>query len=143
LYSKFFALFTEFRYVLLTSKVWFYSHWIIYLAVSNSTMKVSQCGHRNIHSIGMRWMLVRNEIYLVCFLFSQISLYRYHLFVIVGELASAIRNRTNITFGLYHSLFEWFHPLYLEDKQNGYKTQLFPFVNAKISESISTHSAYL
>jgi hypothetical protein len=88
-------------------------------------------------------MLVRNEIYLVCFLFSQISLYRYHLFVIVGELASAIRNRTNITFGLYHSLFEWFHPLYLEDKQNGYKTQLFPFVNAKISESISTHSAYL
>jgi alpha-L-fucosidase len=23
-------------------------------------------------------------------------------------------------------MFEWFHPLYLEDKQNGFKTQLFP-----------------
>lgn len=42
-----------------------------------------------------------------------------------GDLAGAIRNRTNITFGVYHSMFEWFNPLYLEDKQNGFKTQLF------------------
>jgi alpha-L-fucosidase len=45
---------------------------------------------------------------------------------LLGDLATAIRTRTNITFGVYHSMFEWFHPLYLEDKQNGYKTQLFP-----------------
>jgi alpha-L-fucosidase len=42
-----------------------------------------------------------------------------------GDLANAIRNRTSIEFGLYHSMFEWFNPLYLEDKQNGFKTQLF------------------
>ena len=45
-----------------------------------------------------------------------------------GDLATAIRARTNITFGLYHSMFEWFHPLFLEDKKNGFKTQLFPAV---------------
>nr|CAD7605313.1 unnamed protein product [Timema genevievae] len=44
---------------------------------------------------------------------------------LVGELASAVRNKTNLKFGLYHSLFEWFHPLYLLDKANGYKTQYF------------------
>nr|CAD7449331.1 unnamed protein product [Timema bartmani] len=44
---------------------------------------------------------------------------------LVGELASAVRNKTNLKFGLYHSLFEWFHPLYLQDKANGYKTQYF------------------
>ncbi|XP_036206075.1 tissue alpha-L-fucosidase isoform X3 [Myotis myotis] len=33
----------------------------------------------------------------------------------------------NIRYGLYHSLFEWFHPLYLLDKKNGFKTQYFVF----------------
>ena len=42
---------------------------------------------------------------------------------LVGDLAKSIRARTNITFGLYHSLYEWFHPLYLEDKGNGFKTR--------------------
>ena len=40
-----------------------------------------------------------------------------------GDLASAIRKRTNITFGLYYSLYEWFHPLYLKDKANKFLTQ--------------------
>lgn len=43
---------------------------------------------------------------------------------LVGELGTAIRKR-NIRYGLYHSLFEWFHPLYLFDKKNGFKTQHF------------------
>ncbi|CAH3121422.1 unnamed protein product [Porites lobata] len=42
---------------------------------------------------------------------------------LVGELASSIRKRTNVTFGLYFSLFEWFHPLYLKDKANKFQTQ--------------------
>lgn len=46
---------------------------------------------------------------------------------LVGELANAIRNKTKLHFGLYHSLFEWFHPLYLRDKANGFKTQDFVF----------------
>ncbi|UJR23860.1 hypothetical protein I4U23_026835 [Adineta vaga] len=45
---------------------------------------------------------------------------------LVGDLAGAIRARTNLTFGLYHSLYEWFNPLYLEDKKNQFKTQYFP-----------------
>ncbi|XP_064595047.1 alpha-L-fucosidase-like [Liolophura sinensis] len=44
---------------------------------------------------------------------------------LVGELAAAIRNKTDIHFGLYHSLFEWFHPLYLQDKANKFSTQEF------------------
>ena len=51
------------------------------------------------------------------------------LFLFSGDLANAIRNRTDLIFGLYHSLFEWFHPLYLEDKQNAYQTQFFPIVS--------------
>ncbi len=44
---------------------------------------------------------------------------------LVGDLANAIRNRTSLRFGLYHSLFEWFNPLYLDDKNSGFKTQSF------------------
>ncbi|GAB1607878.1 alpha-L-fucosidase-like isoform X1, partial [Argonauta hians] len=43
---------------------------------------------------------------------------------IVGELANSIK-KTPIHFGLYHSLFEWFHPIYLQDKANKFKTQDF------------------
>ncbi|XP_065918355.1 alpha-L-fucosidase-like isoform X2 [Dysidea avara] len=42
---------------------------------------------------------------------------------IVGELAEAIRNNTDIHFGLYYSLFEFFHPLYLKDQENNFTTQ--------------------
>ena len=44
---------------------------------------------------------------------------------IVGELATAIRSKTDIHFGMYHSLLEWFHPLYEQDRANGFKTQDF------------------
>ncbi|KAL3853072.1 hypothetical protein ACJMK2_016652 [Sinanodonta woodiana] len=48
---------------------------------------------------------------------------------IVGELAQSIRSKTSLHFGLYHSMFEWFHPLYLNDKSNNFSTQ--DFVNDK------------
>lgn len=44
---------------------------------------------------------------------------------LVGELADSIRSRTDIHFGLYHSLFEWFNPLYLADKANSFETNNF------------------
>ncbi|KAE8282188.1 Tissue alpha-L-fucosidase [Larimichthys crocea] len=43
---------------------------------------------------------------------------------LVGDLGEAVRNRS-LVYGLYHSLYEWFHPLYLSDKKNGYKTQQY------------------
>ncbi|XP_067111496.1 tissue alpha-L-fucosidase-like isoform X1 [Osmerus mordax] len=45
---------------------------------------------------------------------------------LVAELAAAIR-KTSVHLGLYHSLFEWFHPLYLADKASGFKSQKFVF----------------
>ncbi|XP_041759815.1 tissue alpha-L-fucosidase [Coregonus clupeaformis] len=49
---------------------------------------------------------------------------------LVGDLAAAIRKRKGLHFGLYHSLYEWFHPLYLKDKASGFKTQEFVFRKA-------------
>ncbi|KAK7004991.1 alpha-L-fucosidase [Biomphalaria glabrata] len=43
---------------------------------------------------------------------------------LVGDLAVAVRKR-GLRFGAYHSLFEWFHPLYLQDKANNFTTQNF------------------
>ncbi|KAJ8268252.1 hypothetical protein COCON_G00134240 [Conger conger] len=43
---------------------------------------------------------------------------------LVEDLGVAIRNRS-LHYGLYNSLYEWFHPLYLSDKQSGFKTQEF------------------
>ncbi|XP_037069555.1 alpha-L-fucosidase-like [Pollicipes pollicipes] len=36
---------------------------------------------------------------------------------LVGELAEAVRNRTDLVFGLYHSLYEWYNPLYRNDRR--------------------------
>ncbi|CAM6032221.1 unnamed protein product, partial [Sphagnum compactum] len=47
---------------------------------------------------------------------------------LLGDLANAVR-KANLRFGVYHSWFEWFNPLYLQDKDNMWKTQAF--VNGK------------
>ncbi|XP_047736414.1 alpha-L-fucosidase [Hyalella azteca] len=45
---------------------------------------------------------------------------------LVGELATAIRTvHPHLHFGLYHSLFEWYNPLFLQDKSNGFQTNHF------------------
>lgn len=44
---------------------------------------------------------------------------------LVGELADAIRKYTKIHFGVYHSMFEWYNPLYMRDKANGFRTREF------------------
>uniref|UniRef100_A0A224XN67 Putative alpha-L-fucosidase n=1 Tax=Panstrongylus lignarius TaxID=156445 RepID=A0A224XN67_9HEMI len=49
---------------------------------------------------------------------------------IIGELRQAIVKQGGLRFGLYHSLYEWFHPLYVADKKNNFTTQ--DFVNNKI-----------
>ncbi|KAG5842336.1 hypothetical protein ANANG_G00176550 [Anguilla anguilla] len=45
---------------------------------------------------------------------------------LVGDLGVAVRKRS-LRYGIYNSLFEWFHPLYLSDKKSGFKTQEFVF----------------
>lgn len=39
--------------------------------------------------------------------------------------SSVISLLRSLHYGLYNSLYEWFHPLYLADKKNGFKTQDF------------------
>ncbi|KAG7457680.1 hypothetical protein MATL_G00229720 [Megalops atlanticus] len=48
---------------------------------------------------------------------------------LVGDLGVAVRKRS-LHYGLYNSLYEWFHPLYLADKKTGFKTQ--EFVSTKL-----------
>ncbi|XP_070195357.1 alpha-L-fucosidase-like isoform X3 [Littorina saxatilis] len=45
---------------------------------------------------------------------------------IVGELEEAVRSTTSLKFGMYHCLYEWINPLYLQDKANNFTTQEFP-----------------
>ncbi|XP_066536329.1 plasma alpha-L-fucosidase [Hoplias malabaricus] len=45
---------------------------------------------------------------------------------LVDEIATALRKNTDMHLGLYHSLFEWFHPLFREDANNKFTTTLFP-----------------
>lgn len=48
---------------------------------------------------------------------------------IIDELSKSVRAK-KMKFGLYHSLYEWFHPMYLSDKASNFSTQ--EFVNHKI-----------
>ncbi|XP_076298287.1 alpha-L-fucosidase isoform X2 [Lasioglossum baleicum] len=44
---------------------------------------------------------------------------------LISELSTALRSSTNLKFGLYHSLYEWYDPFYLDDKRNNFTTQLY------------------
>ncbi|XP_001641290.2 plasma alpha-L-fucosidase [Nematostella vectensis] len=43
---------------------------------------------------------------------------------LVGDLAKAVR-KTDVRFGLYHSLYEWFNPLFLKDRESNYTSQYY------------------
>ncbi|KAF5278313.1 hypothetical protein FQR65_LT03582 [Abscondita terminalis] len=53
---------------------------------------------------------------------------------LVGDLATAIRENTDLKFGLYHSLYEWYNPMYLFDKANNFSTD--EFVQKKVYPSL-------
>ena len=59
---------------------------------------------------------------------------------LLGELASEVKKvisphtNTPLQFGLYHSLYEWFNPLYLQDKANNFATQ--DFVTEKATKEL-------
>ena len=52
---------------------------------------------------------------------------------IVSELKASF-DETNVTFGLYFSLYEWFNPWYKRDKLNDFETQ--EFVHKKIRHQL-------
>ncbi|CAH0748069.1 unnamed protein product [Diatraea saccharalis] len=41
---------------------------------------------------------------------------------LVGELSEAVRQK-GLKFGVYHSLYEWYNPIYLEDKKANFTTR--------------------
>ena len=41
------------------------------------------------------------------------------------NVSDAFRAEGSVRFGLYHSLYEWYHPLYLADKENNLTTRTF------------------
>ncbi|KAF5278960.1 hypothetical protein FQA39_LY05638 [Lamprigera yunnana] len=43
---------------------------------------------------------------------------------LLGELAAAVR-KSNLKFGVYHSLYEWFNPIYLSDKNSNFTKNNF------------------
>ncbi|KAJ0180397.1 hypothetical protein K1T71_003801 [Dendrolimus kikuchii] len=43
---------------------------------------------------------------------------------IVGELSKAVRSQ-GLKFGVYHSLYEWFNPIYLEDKHTNFTARVY------------------
>ncbi|VDP52260.1 unnamed protein product [Soboliphyme baturini] len=54
---------------------------------------------------------------------------------LVGQLEKSIR-KAGIKFGLYFSLLDWFHPLYLEDKNRSFKTQKY----IELEEIVTTYN---
>ncbi|CAG2110056.1 unnamed protein product [Medioppia subpectinata] len=49
---------------------------------------------------------------------------------LLGDLATAVR-KAGLRFGAYHSWFEWFNPLYNQDKNNKWSTQDFVKTKAR------------
>ena len=42
-----------------------------------------------------------------------------------AALAKSVRSCPDLHFGLYFSQYEWFNPLYLQDKANNFTTQTY------------------
>ncbi|XP_077489216.1 alpha-L-fucosidase-like [Amblyomma americanum] len=44
---------------------------------------------------------------------------------LLGEFAKLLKTTTNIRLGVYYSLYEWFNPLFLDDRENNFRTNDF------------------
>ena len=43
---------------------------------------------------------------------------------VVGELADAFKqHQPDVHFGLYYSLYEWFHPIYVKDRESNFTSR--------------------
>ncbi|CAG2111020.1 unnamed protein product [Medioppia subpectinata] len=59
---------------------------------------------------------------------------------LLGDLAKAVR-KAGLRFGAYHSWFEWFNPLYNDDKRHNWTTQRFVQFKARpeLEELVNTY----
>ncbi|CAG2106377.1 unnamed protein product [Medioppia subpectinata] len=59
---------------------------------------------------------------------------------LLGDLATAVR-KAGLRFGAYHSWFEWFNPLYNDDKNNKWSTRRFVQFKARpeLEELVNTY----
>ncbi len=66
---------------------------------------------------------------------------------LVGDLAKAVKATTSdhtqqkLHFGLYHSLFEWYNPLFRDDFDNNFTTNNFPNQQVSLCSSVSENHA--
>jgi alpha-L-fucosidase len=68
--------------------------------------------------------LSEHFLYFNYFLFNLI-IFLIFIILFAGDFATAMRKHPDIKFGLYHSWYEWFHQLYLQDKANKFQTREF------------------
>lgn len=63
---------------------------------------------------------------------------------VVGEFSAAMK-KSSLRLGLYHSLFEWFNPLYLADQSNNFTTTDYPDTKgtAELYELVNTYEPEL
>lgn len=105
------------KYIVLTSKHHEgYTLWPSKYSYSWNSLDVGP--HRDLIGNFLKSYANENSKFYILFFF-------FYILKFLGELSHAIRKNTKIKFGLYHSLFEWFNPLYLEDKENNFTTDLF------------------
>lgn len=53
--------------------------------------------------------------------------------IFIAELAAAVRADNHMKFGLYHSLFEWYNPMYVSDRNSEFSQN--EFVQKKVKET--------
>lgn len=77
-------------------------------------------------SEGLLYELVSNTAFLfwqnidIIYKFHRALVQYWYPFILSVEFSRAIRKNTNMTLGLYHSLYEWFHPFYIKDVANNF-----------------------
>lgn len=53
----------------------------------------------------------------------------------VGELQDALKG-TDVRFGIYHAMIEWFNPIWLADQRNNLTTQHYVKVHYLVKQKL-------
>ena len=86
-------------------------------------MRAGPTGSLTQLGVGTLWRMDHTWTLLVYTL--EISKELCHRCFPAAALAKSVKSYADLHFGLYFSHFEWFNPLYLQDKANNYTTQTY------------------